>query len=119
MLSVTTEIDAPDASFATTVTPGRRLNVAASFTAPLKRKVSPDVTSNVSAPRVPLAVALISTDPRLTPVTVPSSLTVATALFDEVQVTCEAAGAVVPSLCTASAVNCVEVPTLGGVPTTI
>ena len=49
----------------------------------------------------------------------PSSLTVATEVFDDRQATGAVTGAVVPSAWTASALNWLEAPTLGGVPTTI
>jgi hypothetical protein len=69
-------------------------------------------------PVTPPYVAKMSTSPALTPVTEPEPLTLATDVFDEVQVTWEPTDRALPSEDKAIAVNCDVMPTVGAAPAT-
>ena len=61
----------------------------------------------------------MSVVPDDTAVTMPFDATVATAMFDEFHAAVDVTVDVEPSASVASAVNCDDVPTVGGVPTTV
>src|SRR3954451_1537306 len=93
--------------------------VAASVIVPDKVSAASAATSKAKAPRAPPQVALISTEPRFFAVTVPSALTLATAVFDERHVASVVTVVLLPSGWTAMAAKGDDSPITGGVPATI
>ena len=79
----------PDASFTVTVADVTPLPDCASVIVPLSVLPGGTAATNVSLPVVPAYVALISTDPPLTDVTMPALFTVATERFDERHSACD------------------------------
>ena len=72
----------------------------------------------VADPATPAYVAVMTTEPAVTPVTIPDEDTVATAKVEEPQVAVLLMSCVVPSGSVAVAVNCAVAPTFGAVPVT-
>ena len=102
-----------------TVADARALPVVESVTVPLNVNVGGAGTVIVSTPVLPPYAAAMSVDPDINAVTMPPDATVATLLFDEDHTALDVTVAVEPSARTASEVNCDELPTDGGVPTTV
>jgi hypothetical protein len=104
-LSVTADRVEVDVPFTVTVADAMPAADPASVTVPRSVNVTAAVTVNDSDPLRSPYVALISTEPALTAVTIPPFVTVATDVLDDRHAACDVTAWLVPSLRVAIAAN--------------